>query len=196
MKLEILSREELFSSTIRSEFFEVKGDGVTRLKEILCSYDNVRLSENYTQEHVNKMIDSGRFAYGAVITYLNDSPVCFCGLDLFNGWVSVARHISFKYFKMPFSSGEMLPFVFDKVRHEHNGLMFTFNESNKTMFDMVSSTNGRYNRRVYDSIRDHQLFIKAETMTRSIQKISNLVTYRDTAQYIAYITDKNKPPQF
>lgn len=196
MKLEILPREELFSSTIRSEFFEVKESGVDRLKDIIFSYDGVRLNENYTKEHIDRMLDSRRFNYGAVVTYLNDDPVCFCGLDLYKGWVSVTRHISFKYFRMPFSSGEMIPFIFDRVRHDYKGLMFTFNECNKTMFDAMSSTKGRHNRPLYDSIRDHQLFIKSDIMSSSIKKIDTLVTYNSTRQYIAYLTDKNESPLF
>jgi hypothetical protein len=196
MKHEVMTLDELLGSIIRTEFFEVVGPGVDRLKQILSSYNGGRLSENYSTSHVDNMLSSGRFKYGAVITYVNDEPVCFCGLDLVDGWVSITRHLVFKYLAMPFGSGEMIPFIFNMIKDDYNGLMFTFNECNKTLFDhLTQDSDKRFRRPIFKPLRDQYLFTKSLETSSMIKTMDGLVMYNNTPQYVAYITNKDVSPR-
>ena len=72
MKVELLSREELFNSVFTTEYFPVTGTNVERLWKFFSEYNLRRYNENYSRESFDLLINENRFNCGK-ITFLSSN---------------------------------------------------------------------------------------------------------------------------
>lgn len=139
MKVHKLIDDHVNNINIRSEFFEVKGEGVDRLWSLFSLYNGERLKENYSKEAFDNLIKTDRFAYGAAVTYIDEKPSLFYGLGQIENWIIVTRGVEIFHFNydLPIFLGHSLPFVIDRaIADKKSGFIMTFNEKNKRLLEM------------------------------------------------------------
>ena len=193
-----MRREDLFSSSITFHhfFLKTKGD-IENLRALFDLYQGERFKSNYDEKNFERLIDENRFSDGVGVVYLNNEPVAFCGLTNYKNWTIITRYVVVKFFRMPWASGCLFPGIIDVAKSLHrSGVALTVNEPNTMLRDTLTGEKGtRYRGWRYDCIRDHALFETANKQPPWVH-VENPIMYRNTKQYLAYISFIPSTPPF
>lgn len=185
MKVYKLTDDQVNNINIRSEFFEVKDEGVDRLWSLFSLYNGKRSKENYSKEAFDNLVKTDRFAYGATVTYIDEKPSLFYGLGQIENWIITTRAVGIFHFTydLPIFLGHSLPFVIDRATTDKkSGLIMTFNENNKRLLEMSYPP-----KKITSKYRDHPIYQKYLNTVYNLQSIDHMVWYQHTKQYVRYM---------
>jgi hypothetical protein len=199
MKIEKLSREELFNSVFRTEHFVVEGDNVERLWELYSIYNQRRYKENYSKESYDTLIKENRFNYGAMILYRNDEVVAVTGLSDYKNWIIFTRLVIYKYTRHPLMTAYLIPDLVKKAMSDgKDGLIATFNAGNMVIKNELAPDRfSRFSNRKHNlDILDHEMFQLANKVTGSMIHLDYTVNYKNTEQLIVYYPFNDSIPPF
>jgi hypothetical protein len=199
MKVELLSREELFNSVFKTEYFSVTGTNVERLWKFFSEYNFRRYNENYSRESFDMLINENRFNYGAMVLYRNAEVVAVTGLTDFNNWVIFTRLVIYKYMKHPLLTAYLVPDLIKKAKSDGKyGLAATFNLGNASMKSALKPD--RFSRVVPKkhniNILDHEMFALSNEVIKNMIHLDYTVKYRNTEQSVVYYPFNGAKPPF
>ena len=186
-----LSREEVENAKVTIDFFKIEGEGVDRLKALFSKYKGHRAKENYTEQTLDELISLKRFV-GALEIKFNDDLVSFCGLSERNGWLVVTRWVRVKRINVPIMLGEVFPYIEKNLLEGKKGLVVTFNDYNKVLFDMIRADEAKSWKKIHttEHVADTKIFLMAEEYHKRVRKLPEMVEHNYTPQWILYLPCK------
>jgi len=206
MKFEVIDRDFLFNSNISINHYLLNNDAnLAKAQETFLSYNQKRLRKNYSIASFENLVKENRFSYGIVELYVGNILQSFSGLCDYNNWIIFTRFISFKYFRIPFASAYLVPFVLEKAKNDDKeGLVFTFGKENTILKHGLNNENYfKYEKNFRKNIlieqkhiSDHDLFVKSVQTCNLMKTLPYTVNYRYTEQHVVYIPIKNSTPPF
>lgn len=189
-----IDREVLFNSKIEVEYFEIDSEGESRLWNLFQKYQGKRAAENYTKEVFDDLIRLKRFS-GALEIKFNGETFHFCALSERNGWIIITRYVRLKRIMLPPMAGIAIPFIEENLLSGKKGIVMTFNDYNKALFDMFPGNADQWdNMETTKELVDHSIFQTAKKTVGRIIKLNNQLIHHNTLQWIAYLPKDNDVP--
>lgn len=163
-----------------------------KAETLLSSYTGRRAQNNYAKDTIAELIKLERFTH--VLEVVQDSEVLgFTGVSERNGWVVITRYARRKT-RLPLLFGYLLPYVLENLVCERKGVVLTFNDYNKTIFDTIGPSIDLGHRSLTENSLDARLHTQTLAVHQKIKKLSRPIEHHATLQWVAYIPTADKVP--
>lgn len=192
------------------DYFNVDNENnKNKLWRLFQLYNGKRVKDNYSKESFDNLLRENRFSHGVICLKFNDNDIIFfCGLSLYREWLVITRYVTFYPFKsIPFASAIMIPYLIKKCQSENiKGIVYTFNDYLKIVYDFYrDQENNSINITKFNRYKillsnpeytDHYIFNKAFEIDNLYKTLDYPVNYKNTKQWVVYISTCNEKPQF
>lgn len=188
MKIENFKSFNPDDHKIEVEHILLTSENHEKIIDLFGKYRGKRYETNYNKTHITELIaNNSHFVDGILILKIDDEPVVFFGIGVYNNWCFVARYVCLRYHKVPLSSVYLIPEL-ERISMSNNraGIFFSFNENNKTLYEYIlSDRRTRWNKYQGD-VFENRLYAIAEKTFIEYKSLPESVIYNYTKQFIIY----------